>query len=121
MQIEVKAKHSKTRRHRLVPIQPNLAHWLSPLRRPAGPMGFSRRAFCAAYKAALIENWKPDVLRHSYGTYRLPILKSAEALALEMGNSPDVIFRHYRRPMAEQQRQEFFAVMPPAARLQLAA
>ncbi len=27
--IEVKAKHSKTRRHRLVPIQPNLLKWLA--------------------------------------------------------------------------------------------
>lgn len=61
------------------------------------------------------------MLRHSFGTYRLPILKSAEALALEMGNSPDVIFRHYRRPMAEQQGQEVFVIMPPTVPLQLAA
>ena len=38
--------------------------------------------------------------------------KSAEALALEMGNSPDVIFRHYRRPMGEQQGREYFAIVP---------
>ena len=53
-----------------------------------------------------------DVLRHSYGTYRLPILKSADALALEMGNSADVIFRHYRRPVSEATAQAYFAIMP---------
>jgi integrase len=112
LQIEVRAKHSKTRRHRLVPIQPNLLKWLAPLRKPAGTIGYSRRYFRAAYAAVGIATWKNDVLRHSYGTYRLPILKSAEALALEMGNSPDVIFRHYRRPLGEQQGQEYFAIVP---------
>ena len=111
-QIEVRAKHSKTRRHRLVPIQPNLLKWLTPLRKQAGPIGYSRRYFRAAYTAAGIGSWKSDVLRHSFGTYRLPILKSAEALALEMGNSPDVIFRHYRRPVGEQQGREYFAIVP---------
>jgi len=53
-----------------------------------------------------------DILRHSYGTYRLPILKSAEALALEMGNSPDVIFRHYRRPMNEATAAAYFDLQP---------
>ena len=53
-----------------------------------------------------------DVLRHSYSTYRLPILKSADALALEMGNSADVIFRHYRRPVNEATARAYFAIMP---------
>lgn len=112
MQIEVKAKHSKTRRYRLVPIQPNLAAWLQLHRMKSGPIGFSRRKFREAYKAAGMDRWKMDVLRHSYGTYRLPIIKSADALALEMGNSPDVIFRHYRRPMTETTAQAYFEIMP---------
>ena len=113
MQIEVRAKHSKTRRYRLVPMRPNLAAWLMEYRRESGLIGYSRRKFREAYKAAGINEWKMDVLRHSYGTYRLPILKSADALALEMGNSPDVIFRHYRRPMTEERAIEYFEIMPP--------
>ena len=53
-----------------------------------------------------------DILRHSYGTYRLPILKSADALALEMGNSPDMIFRHYRRPVNEVTATAYFDLRP---------
>jgi len=94
MQIEVRARHSKTRRYRLVPIQPNLSEWLMRYRSDDGSVYYSRRKFREAYKAAGMGEWKMDILRHSYGTYRLPILKSADALALEMGNSPEVIFRH---------------------------
>jgi hypothetical protein len=112
MQIEVRARHSKTRRYRLVPIQPNLGKWLMQFRSRDGAIYYSRRKFREAYKLAGMNEWKMDILRHSYGTYRLPILKSAEALALEMGNSADVIFRHYRRPMNEASALAFFAIQP---------
>ena len=113
-QIEVKARHSKTRRYRLVPIQPNLGAWLTRYQKESGPIGFSRRQFREAYEKAGFEKWPNDVLRHSYGTYRLPLLKSADALALEMGNSAEVIFRHYRRPMDEATAADFFKILPPS-------
>lgn len=113
LQIEVKARHSKTRRYRLVPMQPNLVAWLKLHQRESGAIGYSRRKFREAYKAAGIDHWKMDVLRHSYGTYRLPIIKSTDALALEMGNSADIIFRHYRRPMTEEAATLYFNIVPP--------
>ncbi|MDQ3622148.1 MAG: tyrosine-type recombinase/integrase [Verrucomicrobiota bacterium] len=111
-QIEVKARHSKTRRHRLVPIQPNLKAWLEIYRKEFGAITFSRRKFRDAYRKAGFAEWPLDVLRHSFGTYRLPILKSAESLALEMGNSPDVIFRHYRWAMDEETAGAYFSIQP---------
>jgi integrase len=112
MQIEVRARHSKTRRYRLVPIQPNLGEWLTRFQSEDRLVYYSRRKFREAYKAAGMDEWKMDILRHSYGTYRLPILKSAEALALEMGNSADVIFRHYRRPVSEVSASAYFGIRP---------
>lgn len=112
MQIEVRARHSKARRYRLVPIQPNLGKWLMQFRSGDGAIYYSRRKFREAYRAAGMDAWKMDIVRHSYGTYRLPILKSADALALEMGNSPDVIFRHYRRPMNEVSASAYFDLRP---------
>ena len=114
LEIEVKARHSKTRRYRLVPIQPNLKAWLTKFSGNSSAIGYSRRKFRDAYKSAGIDEWQLDILRHSYGTYRLPILKSADALALEMGNSPQVIFRHYRRPMTEKDARAYFALAPEA-------
>jgi integrase len=45
MQIEVRARHSKTRRYRLVPIQPDLAEWLIRFRSEDGAIYYSRRKF----------------------------------------------------------------------------
>ena len=75
-------------------------------------MIFSRRKFRDAYRKAGFVKWPLDVMRHSFGTYRLPILKSADALALEMGNSPDVIFRHYRRVTDEATADAYFRISP---------
>jgi integrase len=123
-EIEVKARHAKTRRHRLVPIPENLRAWLTVYGRESGRIYFSRRKFREAYRAAGFATWPLDVLRHSFGTYRLPVLKSAEALALEMGNSPDVIFRHYRRAMNATTGTAYFRILPadrlrPAFRIAL--
>ena len=122
-EIEVKARHAKTRRHRLIPIPDNLRTWLVVYQRESGRVFFSRRKFRETYRAAGFAKWPLDVLRHSFGTYRLPLLKSAEALALEMGNSPDVIFRHYRRAMNESVAAAYFRITPavrlrPAFRIQ---
>jgi len=86
MQIEVKAKHSKTQCYCLVPIQPCLAAWLQLQHAESGSIVFSRRKFLEIYKAAGMDRWKMDILRHFYGTNRLSIIKSADALSLEMSN-----------------------------------
>jgi hypothetical protein len=35
-------------------------------------------------------------------------------VALEAGNSPDIIFRHYRELATEEQADAWFAIVPPA-------
>lgn len=56
--------------------------------------------------------WDEDIIRHSFGSYRLVVLKSTPALALEMGNSEEVIHGHYRRPVGEKATQQFCALSP---------
>ena len=60
MQIEVRARHSKTRRYRLVPIQPDLAEWLIRFRSEDGAIYYSRRKFREAYKAAGMNEWERE-------------------------------------------------------------
>lgn len=46
----------------------------------------------------------PDIMRHTFGTYRLKALASAGAVALEMGNSEAIVKQHYldaRRPLKD--------------------
>jgi hypothetical protein len=38
---------------------------------------------------------KQDILRHSYGTHRIAIVRNAHQVAEEMGNSVQIVRRHY--------------------------
>jgi len=96
--IEVAANKSKTAQRRLVPISPNLASWLLPY---TGSNGVVCKLSTINQKASdfarrLNVEWPHNGLRHSYASYRLAQCKIAGEVALEMGNSPQMIFRHYR-------------------------
>jgi hypothetical protein len=54
------------------------------------------------------------VLRHSYISYRIAEVKSAEQVALEAGNSPAIIFKHYRELATEGEAREWFSILPVA-------
>jgi hypothetical protein len=56
--------------------------------------------------------WKSDALRHSYASYKLALTHDMAALALEMGNSPAMIFRHYLDLKHEEEAQAWFAARP---------
>lgn len=56
--------------------------------------------------------WPRNALRHSYISYRLAIVKDAARVALEAGNSPDIIFKHYRELVTEEDAQEWFSIVP---------
>ena len=54
----------------------------------------------------------PNGLRHSYASYRLAAVKSADQVALEMGNSPRKLFANYREIVTEAEAGKWFAVKP---------
>jgi hypothetical protein len=56
--------------------------------------------------------WPRNVLRHSFITYRIAIVKSADQVSLEAGNSPSVIFKNYRELATEDQADEWFGILP---------
>jgi hypothetical protein len=62
-------------------------------------------------------------LRHSFISYRLADIQNAAQVALEAGNSPNVVFRHYRELVKPSAAKEWFAVSPQPAEnvVQLAA
>lgn len=41
-------------------------------------------------------DWKKNALRHSYISYRLAVIHDVAKVALEAGNSSQIIFQHYR-------------------------
>jgi integrase len=116
--IEVKARHSKTATRRLVMMQPNLCAWLAPYRAHRGnfcPENLRVRIEADRDRAGLRENWPPNALRHSFGSYHLAHFKDAPALALQMGNSPDVIFRYYRELVKPKDAARYWQIKPSAS------
>ena len=59
--------------------------------------------------------WKANALRHSFISYRVAQTRDIAAVALEAGNSPKMVFAHYRELCTEQEAQEWFAIVPATA------
>jgi len=110
--ITVAASKAKTRQRRLVPISDNLKLWLRPCERASGPVCAHKRPQLAA--AALCDGfeWVKNGLRHSYISCRLAILHDTARVALEAGNSPEVIFGHYRELVTSETAGMWFNVKP---------
>lgn len=120
--IDVPAAVSKVRRRRFAILTDAATAWLQPWRNASGPVvdrTDSRKDYHRLtgewVKATGLKNfaWKSNALRHSYASYRLAITNDAAALALEMGNSPAMIFRHYLDLKHEDEAQKWFAIRPP--------
>ena len=63
----------------------------------------------AQAKAAGFE-WPNNVLRHRYATYRLAQCHDAARVALEMGNSPQMLFSNYRELADEKDASAWFGI-----------
>ena len=171
MIIEIKAGMAKTASRRVIPIQPNLAAWITGHHRETGPVcvyanmvseisdltqavNVSRRAAWAQANGVSVEilkktmdaareqfagsskkpgkrlravftgtetaaeegwspfMWKHNALRHSYISYRLSVIKNAAEVALEAGNSPGMIFKHYHELVQPDVAKAWFGLMP---------
>lgn len=61
--------------------------------------------------------WRHNALRHSFCSYRLADVKSAAQVSLEAGNSPRMIFQHYRELVTEKAAKAWFGITPEAAKV----
>jgi integrase len=99
--LEVKGVKSKTRQRRLVTLQPPLVEFLKGQGGGTGQLWslstdhYGERLSQIAERAE-IQPWPHNALRHSFGSYFYAITKNENTVAAEMGNSPQMVFRHYR-------------------------
>ena len=125
--IEVKAAKSKTASRRLVPITDNLYLWLTSRRETSGQVApFENMAKQIDWLVRDVNKqrvkdkkepnfaWKHNGLRHSFISYRLATEKDTAQVALEAGNSPTMIFKHYRQLVTEAEADRWFAIRPDA-------
>ena len=122
--IEIKAAKAKTQQRRRVPVLDNLKAWLVPHARQSGPVAQFQN--CSKQLGWLVENinkasadtdipklvWKRNGLRHSFISYRVEDIQDVAQVALEAGNSPQMIFSNYRQLVRPADAKEWFSIMP---------
>jgi integrase len=129
--IEIAADKAKTAARRLVPTSTNLAQWLALSGQSNGrvwphskPWFFEsqRDTVDAINKARKKQSrksspfaWKANALRHSFISYRLAEIQDVNRVALEAGNSPKMIFQHYRELCTPADARTWFALAPSDA------
>jgi integrase len=115
--IEIAGKKAKTAARRLVPLTENLKAWLAPWREASGlivPISDTPGALGdVAIKAGIPGGWRQNALRHSFISYRVAETGDVPRTALEAGNSPKMIFRHYREVVDEESAKKWFSITPP--------
>jgi integrase len=112
--IRVTAAKGNTAQKRLIPIPDNLRQWLALCRRDSGLVCEIMRTPDALKRLAerAKVRWKHNALRHSYASYRMAEVKNAAQVSLDMGNSPKMVFRHYRELVTEADAKAWFAIVP---------
>lgn len=107
--IEVKAEKCKTRRRRLVIIQPALRAWLDV----GGmlPVSDVDKRLTTVKRASGVP-FPHNVARHSFCSYHLAAFGSAAKSALEAGHSETMLFAHYRELVTPELAAEYWAIRP---------
>jgi integrase len=120
--IEITAANAKTASRRIVPILPNLAAWLKPHAKKTGGIIPSGADYYHELMRETAGNTKTDTLpavelkhnalRHSFISYRVAQTQNVAQVALEAGNSPAMIFGHYRELVTADDAKTWFAIAP---------
>ncbi|HZL13175.1 MAG TPA: tyrosine-type recombinase/integrase [Verrucomicrobiae bacterium] len=124
--IEITAANAKTASRRIVPTLPNLVAWLKFAANKTSKI-FPRGAHdyhelmretasnTKTEKLPAVE-LKHNALRHSFISYRVAQTQNVAQVALEAGNSPAMIFGHYRELVTADDAKAWFAIEPKAAK-----
>lgn len=109
---EVDGKNQTTR---YVKMSQNLIEWLLPHRKKIGKIAMTRSASIVSKdlrEKGVITAWENDIMRHSFCSYLLAKEQNIGLVAEQAGNSPEMIKKHYRRPVTEEEGDEWFNIRP---------
>lgn len=120
----------RRQRVRVVPILPTLLAWwqagpehwpvlrrghadaklFDQIRRAAGLVQWTHAARC---KGKMIStDWQNDICRHTYISLRMAMTHDENLVAMEAGNSPDVIHAHYLSMIDDREAAAMLAILP---------
>jgi integrase len=116
--IRVNASAAKTRKKRFAEISDNLAAWLKPYAGRTGPVAPPnlQKLRRATMKAAKIEKWPPDVLRHSFASAHYAFHRDPARTAVIMGHrDQNMLLTHYRDLMKPSEAAKYWQIAPETA------
>lgn len=61
----------------------------------------------------VVSPWPHNASRHSFGSYYLGLTRNEQITASEMGNSPAMVFKHYREIVHPEDVERYWKIMPP--------
>lgn len=113
--IEIGAKMAKVSQCRQVELLPEIRDQISAVVRKVGNHArphFNERLWKKVRKeAGVLDLWKNDILRHTYASWHYAIFKDIRRLAYTMGNSPEVLFQNYIRPMTAEDSKKYIKLI----------
>jgi integrase len=85
--------------------------------KPAKRNARQKREVPPGAETAKVEGWQPfawkhNALRHSFISYRIVQVQNVQQVALEAGNSPQIIFSNYRELVRPADAQKWFSIVP---------
>ncbi len=115
--ISIPAEIAKTRHQRFVTIEPTLAAWFVWINAPrfglVMPQTNVKKRRRAVQRAAGIDPWPQDVMRHTYASCWMAVHKDEDRCRDNMGHrTKDQLSKHYRKHMTEEDARAFWALLP---------
>jgi len=109
---------TKKKLRRLVPILPAAAAWLAPYKNHKGLI--LEEVHPERHPTEILTEhqlgWRHNGLRDAFGSNRAAILKNLNQVAMEMGNSPDMVIESYREVVTEEHALKFWNLTPDEAK-----
>jgi integrase len=109
---------AKTKARRVIEINDTALAWLATCAKNSGlvvdPANFRKRLDALRKAAKLVKDWPDNALRHTAATYAYALTQDAVRVSGMLGNSPDVLHRHYRGLATKHEAEQFFALRPTA-------
>ena len=123
--VKVAAFQAKGRARRIVPLCDAAVAWLKPYAARTGKVAYyaETNKYAAAVMSDVqtareskgyfsVPEWRRNALRHSYISYRLAQVQNAHQVAIEAGNSENIIFKNYREIVTQEEAKQWFSIFP---------
>ncbi|HIG30486.1 MAG TPA: hypothetical protein EYQ50_22880 [Verrucomicrobiales bacterium] len=113
--IRISSIVAKKRQRRITEISDNLLAWLVPhalSRTPIKGRNFRRNFKAVRIAAGVLDDWVPDIMRHTGISHRLALVQDESKVANWAGNSPDTVHKDYKGLVTRKQCERFWNITP---------